>query len=601
MDLVEVELTAPIEATAVAAAPGAVAEATAVTIATAPAAEAKPALIVPASMMELFGKADAHDIGYMAIGTFAAFLGGVSIPLFNVLFGLMLDNINSNPDSFDKAVRETAMVFAIVGGLSFFIGATQIYCWTVAGEQQAQRFREDYVDSILRQEIGWFDINGAVDLAPRVADLCGKLQDGMGRKFGEVFQFSTQAIASLAVAFYLSWRLTLVLLAAIPGIAIAGMFMINAVTAASAGALEQYGKAGGLATEALTAFRTVSALNAQPTILKRYQTYVIEAMNIGVLKGLKLGMGHGGLYGACFMAYALGFWYGGVLVAKDIEGGCEDGGSSDCVSGGTILAVFFCVIMGSIALGQIGPPMGAVTAARIATAEILKTTRRVPEIDGLSTEGVIPASQALGKIEFRNIDFAYPSRPDSKICNNYNLIINSGETVALCGSSGAGKSTVGNLLLRFYDPTSGSVFLDDVAITTLNTRWLRSQVGYVGQEPVLFAGTIADNISCGMDMDLERVRLRKVSNPPAPAPGSEEAGEEAGAGAALYSPEEIRARVVVAARQANAHDFISSFPDGYDTDVGSAGSSMSGGQKQRIAIARALIKKPRILILDEVS
>lgn len=231
-------------------------------------------------------------------------------------------------------------------------------------------------------------------------------------------------------------------------------------------------------------------------------------MNIGIVKGLKVGIGHGGLFGACFMAYALGFWYGAVLVARDIEDGCREGGDDDCLSGGTILTVFFCVIMGSIAIGQIAPPFGALTSARVATAQILKLTRRVPEIDGLSTEGFIPGSSATGNIEFSNIDFSYPSRPDMKICTNYNLSIKPGETIALCGSSGSGKSTVANLLLRFYDPTGGVVTLDGKNIKDLNVRWLRSQIGFVGQEPVLFAGTIADNILGGMDMDLERLRRR---------------------------------------------------------------------------------------------
>lgn len=314
-------------------------------------------------------------------------------------------------------------------------------------------------------------------------------------------------------------------------------------------------------------------------------------MNIGIVKGLKVGIGHGGLFGACFMAYALGFWYGAVLVARDIEDGCREGGDDDCLSGGTILTVFFCVIMGSIAIGQIAPPFGALTSARVATAQILKLTRRVPEIDGLSTEGFIPGSSATGNIEFSNIDFSYPSRPDMKICTNYNLSIKPGETIALCGSSGSGKSTVANLLLRFYDPTGGVVTLDGKNIKDLNVRWLRSQIGFVGQEPVLFAGTIADNILGGMDMDLERLRRR---NSAASHPESNSTDE-------LYTPEELRERVIAASKQANAHEFISSFPDGYDTDVGSSGLSMSGGQKQRIAIARALIKQPAILILDEAT
>ena len=178
-----------------------------------------------------------------------------------------------------------------------------------------------------------------------------------------------------------------------------------------------------------------------------------------------------------------------------------------------------------------------------------------------------------GHIELRDVDFSYPSRPDVKVCKGYNLIVRPGETVALCGSSGAGKSTIMNLLLRFYDPIEGAVLLDHVDIRTFNVRWLRNRIGYVGQEPVLFAGTIADNIAYGVDRQVDGVQDAIT----------------------------LRKRVEAAARLANAHDFISAFPQGYDTDVGANGGSMSGGQKQRIAIARALIKQPAVLLLDEAT
>ena len=184
-----------------------------------------------------------------------------------------------------------------------------------------------------------------------------------------------------------------------------------------------------------------------------------------------------------------------------------------------------------------------------------------------------PSLLTLGAIELREVDFAYPSRPNVQVCKGYNLTIKPGETVALCGASGAGKSTIMNLLLRFYDPLSGSVLLDNVDIRALNVRWLRNCMGYVGQEPVLFAGTIAENIAYGIDKKVDGVQDAQA----------------------------LRIRVENAAKLANAHEFISAFPLGYDTDVGANGGSMSGGQKQRIAIARALIKQPSVLLLDEAT
>ena len=204
--------------------------------------------------------------------------------------------------------------------------------------------------------------------------------------------------------------------------------------------------------------------------------------------------------------------------------------------------------------------------ATSAAARLFELLDRKPLIDNLSLDGAT-LPNVSGAIDVVDVVFAYPSAPEHAVCKGYSLTIPAGQTVALCGPSGAGKSTIIQLIERFYDPQSGSVLLDGADLKTLNVRWLRAQIGLVGQEPVLFQGSVAQNIKYGK-------------------PGGEATQDE----------------VEEAARMANAHGFITAnLANGYEADVGLKGGKLSGGQKQRVAIARALIKRPAILLLDEAT
>ncbi|KAK1271129.1 putative multidrug resistance protein [Acorus gramineus] len=201
--------------------------------------------------------------------------------------------------------------------------------------------------------------------------------------------------------------------------------------------------------------------------------------------------------------------------------------------------------------------------ATVAAASILDIIERVPSINSNDQNGKT-MEDLRGELEFKNVDFAYPSRPESVVLRKFNLRVMAGETVGLIGRSGSGKSTIISLIERFYDPIEGEILLDGVCINQLQLNWLRNQISLVNQEPVLFASSIKENIEFGK---------------------SETSMEE----------------IVAAAKAANAHDFIVKLPDGYDTHVGQLGTQMSGGQKQRIAIARALLRDPKILLLDEAT
>ena len=237
---------------------------------------------------------------------------------------------------------------------------------------------------------------------------------------------------------------------------------------------EQYAAAGGLASETLGAIRTVTALNIQPDVVTKYRKFLFSAMHTGIIKGRNVGFGNGLLFCSCFLTYALGFWYGTKLIADAREDGCSGtAGGQNCISGGVVLATFFSVLLGSMALGQVAPPLAAFTEARVAIKTIIKIINRKPTIDGFSELGDKPDGKPAGAIELRDVTFAYPSRLNVIVCKDYHLKINSGETVALVGASGCGKSTIINLLLRFYDPLQGDIFLDGYSLKNLNIRWLR--------------------------------------------------------------------------------------------------------------------------------
>jgi len=218
--------------------------------------------------------------------------------------------------------------------------------------------------------------------------------------------------------------------------------------------------------------------------------------------------------------------------------------------------------MSAMSIGQttaLGPDS---KKAKAAASSIFKIIDTVPLIDSSSDKG--EEAKGKGLVEFKNVAFSYPVRPDATIFTNLSVSAKPGTILALVGASGAGKSSIVLLLERFYDPSKGEILLDGVNLKDLNLKSLRNEIGLVGQEPVLFAGTIAENIRYGkQDATMEEIEQ--------------------------------------AAKSANAHKFISEFPDGYDTQVGEKGTQMSGGQKQRIAIARAIIKNPKVLLLDEAT